>query len=100
MYEIGEWPDDFNKSIVVLTEKKANATECGDFRTISLIPGLHTYIHTYVRTYIRTYMHTYIHTQKYLCTIIIFWYQDLITKFLVLVSRPDDQGLGLGLETW
>ena len=38
MYEIGEWPDDFNKSIVVLIEKKANATECGDFRTISLIP--------------------------------------------------------------
>jgi len=38
MYEKGEWhwPDDFNKSVVVLIEKKANATECGDFRTISL----------------------------------------------------------------
>src|SRR6218665_2715647 len=38
MYNKGEWPDDFSKSIVVLIEKKANATECGDFRTISLIP--------------------------------------------------------------
>src|SRR6218665_2015402 len=38
VYEKGEWPDDFNKSIVVPIEKKANATECGDFRTISLIP--------------------------------------------------------------
>src|SRR6218665_3218798 len=38
MYNKGEWPDDFSKSIVVPIEKKANATECGDFRTISLIP--------------------------------------------------------------
>src|SRR6218665_1074964 len=30
--------DDFSKSIVVPIEKKANATECGYFRTISLIP--------------------------------------------------------------
>src|SRR6218665_2906191 len=35
MYNKGEWPDDFSKSIVVPIEKKANATECGDFRTIS-----------------------------------------------------------------
>src|SRR6218665_1733159 len=38
MYEKGEWPDDFKKSIVAPIEKKPNATECGDFRTISLIP--------------------------------------------------------------
>src|SRR6218665_3578562 len=38
MYEKGEWLDDFNKSAVVPIEKKANATKCGDFRTISLIP--------------------------------------------------------------
>ena len=38
MYNTGEWPDDFSKSIVVPIEKKANATECGDFSTISLIP--------------------------------------------------------------
>src|SRR6218665_2267956 len=38
MYNKGEWPDDFSKSIVVPIEKKAIATECGDFRTISLIP--------------------------------------------------------------
>ena len=38
MYEKGERPDDFNKSVVVPIEKKANTTECGDFRTISLIP--------------------------------------------------------------
>ena len=35
--QLGEWPDDFSKSIVVPIEKKANATECGDFRTISLM---------------------------------------------------------------
>src|SRR6218665_1471152 len=28
------------------------------------------------------------------------WSRDLITKVLVLVSRPGGQGLGLGLETW
>ena len=38
MYNKGEWPDDFSKSIVVPIEEKANATECGDFRTISLMP--------------------------------------------------------------
>src|SRR6218665_4047839 len=38
MYEKGEWPNDFNKSVVVPIEKKENATECGYFRTISLIP--------------------------------------------------------------
>src|SRR6218665_3626713 len=38
MYNKGEWPDDISKSIVVPIEKKANATECGDFRTISLMP--------------------------------------------------------------
>ena len=28
------------------------------------------------------------------------WSRDLVTKVLVLVSRPGDQGLGIGLETW
>ena len=34
MYDKGESPDDFSKSIVVPIEKKA---ECGDFRTIKKI---------------------------------------------------------------
>ena len=38
MYERGEWPDDFTKTIIVPMEKKTNAVECEDFRTISLIP--------------------------------------------------------------
>jgi len=33
-YNKGEWPDDFSKLTVVPIEKKANATECRDFRTI------------------------------------------------------------------
>ena len=37
IYESGEWPDDFMQTIMVPLEKKANATECGDYRTISLI---------------------------------------------------------------
>ena len=41
MYNKGEWPDDFSKSIVVPIEKKANATECGDFITISIIDTHH-----------------------------------------------------------
>src|SRR6218665_2244181 len=37
---------------------------------------------------------------KYSCPIIRFWSRDLITKVLVLVSRPGGQGFGFGLETW
>ena len=37
MYEDGEWPEDFRKSIVIPIKKKRNAIECQDFRTISLI---------------------------------------------------------------
>ena len=37
VYESGEWPDDFMQTIMVPLEKKANATECGDYMTISLI---------------------------------------------------------------
>ena len=38
MCKEGEWTDDFSTSIVIPFEKKANAMECGDFRSISLIP--------------------------------------------------------------
>src|SRR6218665_3799721 len=67
---------------------------------------MHIYIYTYIHyvcnihTYLHTNIHTYIHIHKYLCPIIRFWSRDLITKVLVLVSRPGGQGLGLGLETW
>src|SRR6218665_2586097 len=69
---------------------------------------MHTYIHIYIHrlcmlhTHIHSYKHIYIYTHihKYLCPIIRFWSRDLITKVLVLVSRPGGQGLGLGLETW
>ena len=37
MYEEGKWSDDFTKVVVILLPKKNNATECSDFRTISLI---------------------------------------------------------------
>ena len=37
IYEDGTWPDDFMKSMIIPLEKKPNATDCGDFRTISLI---------------------------------------------------------------
>src|SRR6218665_1588569 len=63
---------------------------------------MHIYIHTLCmkHTHIHSYKHAYIYTHihKYLCPIIRFWSQDLITKVLVSVSRPSGQGLGL--ETW
>ena len=37
IYVTGEWPTDFVQSILIPMKKKANATECGDHRTISLI---------------------------------------------------------------
>ena len=38
MYIKGKWPVEFTKVIMIPLLKKANAIECGDFRTISLIP--------------------------------------------------------------
>lgn len=37
IYNTGEWPEDFLQTIMVPIKKKPNATECGDYRTISLI---------------------------------------------------------------
>ena len=37
IYVTGEWPDDFTQATIVTLEKKVNATECADHRTISLI---------------------------------------------------------------
>jgi hypothetical protein len=37
MYEQGEWPEEFTKVVLIPIPKKSNATECGDYRTISLI---------------------------------------------------------------
>jgi len=38
IYREGVWPEDFRKTIMIPIPKKANATDCSDFRTISLIP--------------------------------------------------------------
>ena len=38
IYDKGKWPNEFTESIVIPIEKKAGATECSDFRTLSLIP--------------------------------------------------------------
>ena len=38
IYDDGQWPDEFLKTIMVPIPKKENATECSDYRTISLIP--------------------------------------------------------------
>ena len=37
VYSTGIWPDDFTKSVMIPIPKKANAVECSDYRTISLI---------------------------------------------------------------
>ena len=37
MYENGEWPEDYCESIIVPIQKKQHATECKDYRTLSLI---------------------------------------------------------------
>jgi Reverse transcriptase (RNA-dependent DNA polymerase) len=37
VYSNGVWPDDFTKSVMIPIPKKANAVECSDYRTISLI---------------------------------------------------------------
>jgi hypothetical protein len=37
MYNTGNWPDDFYKSIIIPLKKKPSAIECSDHRTISLI---------------------------------------------------------------
>ena len=38
MYKVGTWPKEFAKTIMIPIAKKSNATDCGDYRTISLIP--------------------------------------------------------------
>ena len=37
IYETGIWPGDFTKVVMIPIPKKANAVECADYRTISLI---------------------------------------------------------------
>ena len=37
MYVTGMWPQDFTKVVMIPLQKKPNATECADHRTISLI---------------------------------------------------------------
>ena len=37
IYDTGVWPEDFTKTIMVPLQKKPNATECADHRTISLL---------------------------------------------------------------
>jgi len=37
LYETGKWPADFLQTVIIPLEKKPNATECNDFRTISLL---------------------------------------------------------------
>lgn len=38
IYQEGCWPEEFTKTVMVPIPKKSNATDCADFRTISLIP--------------------------------------------------------------
>jgi uncharacterized membrane protein len=37
IYNKGDWPEDFTEAIIIPIEKKKGATECVDFRTISLV---------------------------------------------------------------
>jgi len=37
IYETGKWPVDFLQTVIISLEKKPNATECSDFRTISVL---------------------------------------------------------------
>jgi len=37
IYESGTWPEDFTKVVMIPLQKKVNAVECADYRTISLI---------------------------------------------------------------
>ena len=37
IYETGDWPKDFLRTVMIPIPKKNNATKCSDFRTISLI---------------------------------------------------------------
>jgi Reverse transcriptase (RNA-dependent DNA polymerase) len=37
LYEQGAWPEDFTRVVMIPLQKKMNAVECGDHRTISLI---------------------------------------------------------------
>jgi len=37
IYEAGIWPKDFTRVVMIPIQKKVNAKECGDYRTISLV---------------------------------------------------------------
>ena len=37
MYETGTWPEDFAKTVMIPLQKKPNAVDCAEYRTISLI---------------------------------------------------------------
>src|SRR5580700_3917209 len=37
MYDVGVWPEDFTRVVMIPLQKKANAVDCEDHRTISLI---------------------------------------------------------------
>jgi hypothetical protein len=37
IYETGKWPEDFLRTVMIRLEKKSNATECSDHKTISLV---------------------------------------------------------------
>ena len=37
IYETGKWPADFLQTVIIPLAKIPNATECSDFRTISLL---------------------------------------------------------------
>jgi hypothetical protein len=37
LYNTGIWPEDFTKSLLIPIPQKANAVDCSDYRTISLI---------------------------------------------------------------
>ena len=37
MYDTGKWPEDFTRLMFVPIQKKENAVDCEDHRTISLI---------------------------------------------------------------
>ena len=40
VWETQQWPQDWKRSVFILTPKKGNAKECLDYRTIALISML------------------------------------------------------------
>jgi len=47
IYEEGIWPKDFTRVVMIPIQKKVNAKECGDHRTISLVTMLQRYFLRY-----------------------------------------------------